>query len=80
MSTHLFESALGIKAPWSVGSVVEFDETSKRLQIDFEVGTRFAFNRHIGKHPAVSVPEPTSAALIAAAFGAWAAVRRRRPV
>jgi len=52
MSTQLFESALGIKAPWSVRSV-EFDEPAKRLtvQIDFEAGTRFAVNGHPGEHP-----------------------------
>ena len=52
MSTQLFESALGIKAPWSVRSV-EFDESAKRLtvQIDFEAGTRFAVNGHPGEHP-----------------------------
>ena len=52
MSTQLFESALGIKAPWSVRSV-EFDEGAKRLtvHIDFEVGTRFAVNGHAGEHP-----------------------------
>jgi len=52
MSTQLFESALGIKAPWSVRSV-EFDESAKRLtvQIDFEAGTRFAVNGHPGGIP-----------------------------
>jgi transposase len=52
VSTQLFESALGIKAPWSVRSV-EFDEGAKRLtvHIDFEVGTRFAVNGHSGEHP-----------------------------
>jgi transposase len=51
MSTQLFESALGIKAPWSVRSV-EFDEAAKRLtvQIDFEPGTRFAVSGHAGEH------------------------------
>ena len=52
MSTQLFESALGIKTPWSVRSV-DFDEAAKRLtvQIDFEAGTRFAVNGHAGEHP-----------------------------
>lgn len=52
MSTQLFESALGIKAPWSVRSV-EFEEAAKRLtvQVDFEAGTRFAVNGHAGAHP-----------------------------
>jgi transposase len=52
MSTQLFESALGIKAPWSVRSV-EFDEAAKRLTvlIDFEAGTRFEVNGHPGGHP-----------------------------
>lgn len=52
MSTQLFESALGIKAPWSVKSV-DFDEEAKRLTvlIDFEAGTRFAVNGHAGEHP-----------------------------
>jgi transposase len=52
MSTQLFESALGIKAPWSVRSV-DFDEAAKRLtvQIDFEAGTRFAVDGHEGEHP-----------------------------
>jgi transposase len=52
MSTQLFESALGITAPWSVRSV-EFDELAKRLtvHIDFDAGTRFAVNGHPGQHP-----------------------------
>jgi transposase len=52
MSTELFESALGIKAPWSVRSV-GFDEAAKRLtvQVDFESGTRFAVSGHAGEHP-----------------------------
>jgi transposase len=52
MSTQVFEAALGIKAPWSVQSV-EFDEAAKQLTvlIDFEVGTRFAVNGHVGVHP-----------------------------
>jgi len=52
MSTHLFEAALGIRAPWSVQSV-EFDEAAKRLTVlvDFERGTRFAVNGYPGEHP-----------------------------
>jgi len=52
MSTQLFESALGIKAPWSVQSV-DFDEAGKRLTIliDFKAGTRFEVNGHVGEHP-----------------------------
>ena len=43
MHDKLFESALGIGAPWSVKSV-EFDAAAKRLTvlIDFTPGTRFA--------------------------------------
>jgi len=52
MSTQLFETALGIKAPWSVRSV-DFNEAAKRLtvQVDFEAGTRFAVSGHPGQHP-----------------------------
>ncbi|WP_128003709.1 ISL3 family transposase [Piscinibacter defluvii] len=52
MSTQLFESALGIKAPWSVKSV-DFDEAAKRLTVlvDFAPGTRFPVNGHPGQHP-----------------------------
>jgi transposase len=52
VSTQLFESALGIKAPWLV-KAVEFDEPAKRLTIliDFEPGTRFMVNGHAGEHP-----------------------------
>ena len=52
MSSKLFESALGINAPWSVRSV-DFDEVAKRLTvlIDFETGSRFAVNGHPGEHP-----------------------------
>lgn len=52
MSTQLFESALGIRAPWSVSSV-DFNEAAKRLTvlIDFEPGTRFAVSGHAGEHP-----------------------------
>ena len=43
MTAKVFETALGIAAPWSVASV-EFDEGSKVLtvQIDFKPGSRFA--------------------------------------
>lgn len=52
MSTQLFESALGIKAPWSVHSV-EFDDAAKCLTvlIDFKAGSRFAVSGHAGEHP-----------------------------
>ena len=52
MSTQLFESALGINAPWLVRSV-EFDEPARRLTvlIDFEPGTRFSVSGHAGEHP-----------------------------
>jgi transposase len=52
MSTLLFESALGIRAPWLV-SALEFDEKARRLtiKVDFEVGTRFTVNGHPGVHP-----------------------------
>lgn len=52
MSTHLFESALGIRTPWSVRSV-DFEEAAKRLtvQIDFAPGTRFAVSGYPGEHP-----------------------------
>lgn len=43
MTAKLFEAALGIAAPWSVGSV-EFDEVAKLLTVlvDLAPGTRFA--------------------------------------
>jgi len=52
MSAKLFESALGISAPWSVESV-EFDEAAKRLKVvvDFKPGTRFTVSGHAGEHP-----------------------------
>ena len=42
MHDKLFESALGIAAPWSVTSV-DFDAAAKRLLVivDFKPGTRF---------------------------------------
>jgi transposase len=52
MHDKLFESALGISAPWSVKSV-DFDAAAKRLTvlIDFSPGTRFAVPGHDGLHP-----------------------------
>ena len=52
MTAKLFESALGIAAPWSVGTV-EFDEAAKVLTvlIDFKPGSRFAISGHEGEHP-----------------------------
>jgi len=52
MHDKLFESALGISAPWSVQSV-EFDAAAKRLTvlIDFTPGTRFGIAGHAGVHP-----------------------------
>jgi transposase len=52
MHDKLFESALGIAAPWSV-TAVEFDAAAKRLliNIDFKSGTRFAVPGQPGEHP-----------------------------
>jgi transposase len=52
MTAKVFEAALGIAAPWSVGAV-DFDEATKVLtvQIDFKPGTRFAVSGHEGLHP-----------------------------
>jgi transposase len=52
MHDKLFESALGISAPWSVKSV-EFDAAAKRLTvlIDFAPGTRFGVPGDTGPHP-----------------------------
>ena len=49
MTAKLFESALGITAPWFVESV-KFDERAKTLAvlIDFKVGSRFAVSGHDG--------------------------------
>ena len=50
MSAKLFESALGMAAPWSVPAV-EFDEAAKCLMVvDFKPHTRFAVSGHVGKH------------------------------
>ena len=48
----LFESALGIEAPWFV-EAVQFDAAAKTLtiQIDFKTGSRFALPGQDGKHP-----------------------------
>ena len=52
MTAKLFETALGIGAPWSVSSV-EFNEAEKVLTItvDFVTGTRFAISGYEGVHP-----------------------------
>ena len=52
MTAKLFEAALGISAPWSVGAV-DFDEAAKLLTVpvDFEPGTRFKVSGHEGLHP-----------------------------
>ena len=53
MTAKVFEAALGISAPWSVGAV-EFDEATKVLTVpvDFKPGTRFKVSGHEGLHPA----------------------------
>ncbi len=52
MHDKLFESALGISAPWSVKSV-DFDAAARRLTvlIDFVPGTRFGVSGQPGVHP-----------------------------
>ncbi len=52
MTAKLFEAALGITTPWTVGSV-DFDETAKTLTvlIDFKPGSRFEVSGHEGAHP-----------------------------
>ena len=52
MTAKLFESALGITAPWTVASV-DFDESAKTLTvlIDFKTGSRFEVSGHEGAHP-----------------------------
>jgi hypothetical protein len=52
MTAKVFEAALGISAPWSVGAV-EFDEATKVLTVpvDFKPGTRFKLSGHEGLHP-----------------------------
>src|SRR5450756_822947 len=51
MTAKVFEAALGISAPWSVGAV-EFDEAAKVLTVpvDFKPGTRFKVSGHEGLH------------------------------
>jgi transposase len=54
MTAKVFETALGIAAPWFVGSV-DFDEAATKVLtvlIDFEPGSRFAISGHEGMHPA----------------------------
>jgi len=48
----LFESALGIEAPWFV-EAVQFDSAAKVLtiQIDFKSGSRFDVPGQDGQHP-----------------------------
>ncbi len=52
MTAKVFEAALGISAPWSVGAV-EFDEATKVLTVpvDFKPGTRFQVSGHEGLQP-----------------------------
>jgi len=52
MTAKVFETALGIAAPWAVVSV-EFDEAAKLLTvlIDFKPGSRFAVSGYEGMHP-----------------------------
>jgi transposase len=52
MTAKVFEAALGIGVPWSVGAV-EFDETTKVLTVpvDFKPGTRFKVSSHEGLYP-----------------------------
>jgi transposase len=52
MTAQVFESALGINAPWSVVGV-QFDEAAKVLTVlvDFAPGSRFAVAGYPGEHP-----------------------------
>lgn len=52
MTNKLFETALGIASPWYVQGV-DFDAERKQLtiQVDFEIGSRFAFPGEAGEHP-----------------------------
>jgi len=52
MTNQLFESALGITAPWYVQSV-DFDAAQRQLNIavDFVAGTRFGYVGVAGEHP-----------------------------
>ena len=53
MTNQLFESALGITAPWYVRSV-DFDAAQRQLNIavDFVAGSRFGYAGVAGEHPA----------------------------
>ncbi|WP_075357197.1 ISL3 family transposase [Caballeronia sordidicola] len=52
MTNQLFESALGIAAPWYVRSV-DFDAAQRQLNIavDFVAGSRFGYGGVVGEHP-----------------------------
>jgi len=52
MTNQLFESALGITAPWYV-QAVDFDAAQRQLTIavDFVAGTRFSYAGVAGEHP-----------------------------
>ena len=52
MTNQLFESALGITAPWYVRSV-DFDAAQRQLNIavDFVAGSRFGYAGVAGEHP-----------------------------
>src|ERR1700686_158642 len=52
MTNQLFESALGITAPWYVRSV-DFDAAQRQLNIavDFVAGSRFGYPGVAGEHP-----------------------------
>ena len=52
MTNQLFESALGITAPWYVRSV-DFDAAQQQLNIavDFVAGSRFSYAGVAGEHP-----------------------------
>ena len=52
MTNQLFETALGIKAPWFV-QAVNFDASQRRLtiDIDFSRGARFTHSKAPGEHP-----------------------------
>jgi len=50
MTAKVFEAALAISAPWSVGAV-EFDEATKVLTVpvDSKPGTHFKMSGHEGR-------------------------------
>src|SRR5512147_648183 len=52
MTDKLFETALGIAAPWYVAGV-DFDAASRKLtiRVDFAAGTRFSVPGVEGEHP-----------------------------